>query len=212
MMTVLPTPAPPKRPILPPLQVRLEQVDDLDARLEHLELGRLLFERRRLAVDRPALLRLSTGRSGKSTGSPSTLSTRPSVCGPTGTVIGPPVSMRLHAALHAVGRLHRDGAHAVLAEVLLDLDDDVDRPGAARPSRLDAHGVVDRRQVAVRELDVDDRADDLDDLADVLCCSANLPLAARLHSVPGSLSYSACAPDTTSMISRVIAAWRTLFM
>jgi hypothetical protein len=24
--------------------------------------------------------------------------------------------------------------------------------------------------------------------------------------------YSACAPDTTSMISRVIAAWRTLFM
>ena len=29
---------------------------------------------------------------------------------------------RLHPALHAVGRLHRDRAHAVLAEVLLDFD------------------------------------------------------------------------------------------
>ena len=34
----------------------------------------------------------STGRSGKSTGSPSTFSTRPSVAGPTGTVIGASVS------------------------------------------------------------------------------------------------------------------------
>ena len=38
---------------------------------------------------------------------------------------------RLHAALHAVGRLHRDRAHAVLAEVLLDFGDDVDRVAAA---------------------------------------------------------------------------------
>ena len=35
-----------------------------------------------------------------------------------------------HAALHAVGRLHRDRADAVLAQVLLDLDDDVDRLAA----------------------------------------------------------------------------------
>ena len=40
------------------LQVGLEQVDDLDAGLEHLELGRLLLQRRRRAVNRPALLRL----------------------------------------------------------------------------------------------------------------------------------------------------------
>ena len=38
------------------LGVRLEQVDDLDAGLEHLDAGGLLVERRRLAVDRPALL------------------------------------------------------------------------------------------------------------------------------------------------------------
>src|SRR5439155_12444931 len=39
------------------LQVRLEQVDDLDAGLEHLHLSRLLLERRRVPVDRPALFR-----------------------------------------------------------------------------------------------------------------------------------------------------------
>ena len=47
--------------------------------------------------------------------------TRPSVAVPTGIEIGAPVSITLHAAAHAVGRLHRDRAHAVLAEVLLDL-------------------------------------------------------------------------------------------
>src|SRR5262249_12838422 len=37
-------------------QIRLEQVDDLDARFEHLQLGRLLFERRRRAVNRILLV------------------------------------------------------------------------------------------------------------------------------------------------------------
>ena len=62
-------------------------------------------------------------------------------------------------------------------------------------------GVVDVGQVPVGEFDVHDRSDDLDDAAGVL-----------LPAVPLMLLYSACAPETTSMISRVIAAWRTLFM
>ena len=40
---------------------RREQVDDLDARLEHLGLGRELVERGRVAVDRPALRRRRPG-------------------------------------------------------------------------------------------------------------------------------------------------------
>ena len=71
-----------------------------------------------------------------------------------------------HAALHAVGRLHRDGAHPVLAEVLLDLRDDVDLP----VRRRHAQRVVDLRKMAGVELDVDDRPDDLNDLADVFFC------------------------------------------
>jgi hypothetical protein len=55
--------------------------------------------------------------------------------------------------------------------------------------------------VSPLELDVDDGADDLDDLADVLLCA---------H-FSSRMLYSASAPLTTSMISRVIAACRTLF-
>ena len=129
------------------LQVRLEQVDDLDAGLEHLQVGRLLFERRRGAVNRPALLRLHrpirevdrlaehVQHAAERLGSDRHRDRLAEVD-------------RLHAALHAVGRLHRDGAHAVLAEVLLDLGDDVDAPRAASlASGLDAQRVVDRGQV-----------------------------------------------------------------
>ena len=68
-----------------------DQVDDLDAGLEDLGLGRLLVEGRGGPVDRQALGR---GRPGpcSSIGSPRTLKTRPRVAWPTGTVIGPPVS------------------------------------------------------------------------------------------------------------------------
>ncbi len=82
--------------------------------------------------------------------------------------------------------------------MLLDLDDDVDRGAAAGTVRLDVDGVVDRRQGAVCEFDVDDGADDLDDFADLLCC-----WSCCCHVFP---SYRAWAPETTSMISRVIAA------
>ena len=44
-MTVLPSPAPPNRPALPPRANGREQVDDLDAGLEQLGLGRELVER-----------------------------------------------------------------------------------------------------------------------------------------------------------------------
>src|SRR4029078_3281770 len=49
--------AAPEEAGLAALRVGLEQVDDLDARLEHDGLGRLLLELRRLAMDRQALLR-----------------------------------------------------------------------------------------------------------------------------------------------------------
>jgi hypothetical protein len=62
MSTVLPTPAPPKRPGLAPLHVGLEQVDDLDSGLEHLDLRGLILEARSLAVDRPTFLHLDVAQ------------------------------------------------------------------------------------------------------------------------------------------------------
>ena len=46
---------------------------------------------------------------------------RPSVASPTGTVIGAPVSITSSAPREPVGGVHRHRAHAVVAEVLLDL-------------------------------------------------------------------------------------------
>jgi hypothetical protein len=68
-----------------------------------------------------------------------------------------------HPAHHAVGRLHRDGADAALAEVLFDFADDVDGLGHVETFGDDAQGGVNRRQVAALELDVKDGADDLHD-------------------------------------------------
>src|SRR5215467_9859555 len=73
-----------------------------------------------------------------------------------------------HAALHAVGGFHRDRTHSVLAKVLLDLAHDIERRSATLAIGHHAKSVVDFRQVARLEFDVDDRADYLDDLADIL--------------------------------------------
>jgi hypothetical protein len=78
----------------------------------------------------------------------------------------------LHPALHAIGRFHRHGADAILAEMLLDLGDDVDR---LRPVAGDADGVVDRRQMAALEFDVHDWTDHLHDFTDFgLCCYSHV--------------------------------------
>ena len=47
---------------------------------------------------------------------------RPSVPSPTGTEIGPPVSVDLLAAHQAFGNVHRDAAHRVFAQMLGDFE------------------------------------------------------------------------------------------
>ncbi len=87
MMTVLPRPAPPNRPVLPPRTNGRQQVDDLDAGLEDLGLGRQVGER---AAARGGWAGARSALTGPrpSIGSPSRLKTRPSVSLPTGTVTG----------------------------------------------------------------------------------------------------------------------------
>ena len=134
--------------------------------LEHLQLGRLILERRRRTVNRPAL-----GRLNRAIREVHRLAEH---------VHDAPERRRTdwhrdrrarvdraHAALHPVRRLHRHRTHPVLAQVLFDLDDDVDRPGSLADN---ADGVVDRRKMAAFELDVDDRADHLNDSTDCLIC------------------------------------------
>ena len=112
------------------LQVRLEQVDDLDAGLEHLELGRLVLQRRRRTVDRPALLRLHRAIREVDRLAEHVQHAAERLRADRHRDRLAEID-RAHAALHAVGRLHRDRAHAVLAEMLLDFGDHVDLAGAA---------------------------------------------------------------------------------
>ena len=86
---------------------------------------------------------------------------RPSVASPTGTVIGPAGVHDLGAARQAVGRVHRDCAEPVVAEVLLHLADE--RAGLAA---VDRDRVVDVGQL-VRENGLDHDALDLLDAAHV---------------------------------------------
>ena len=120
--------------------------------------------------------------------------TRPSVAVPTGIEIGAPVSIACMPRRMPSVALHRDRADAVLAQVLLDLGDDVDRLPALGPG--DPDRVVDVRQMSALELDVDDRSDDLDDLADLLircCCCGHIYLfleAASFRLPAPSFPYS----------------------
>jgi hypothetical protein len=126
MMTVLPTPAPPNRPILPPWRygssrsITLMPVSNMRSSVG------LLLERRGIAMDRPPLLRLHRAirivhrlaehvqHAAERLGAHRHRDRRAGVDD-------------LHPAGHAVGGLHGHGAHAILTEVLLDLGDDVDR-------------------------------------------------------------------------------------
>jgi hypothetical protein len=167
MRTVLPTPAPPKRPVLPPFvygssrSMTLIPVSNISVFVDCSSndgAGRWI-DQRSVAGMSPSL----------STGLPMTFITRPSVARPTGTVIGRPRSSAgIPRTMPSVG-LHGDRAHAVLAEVLVDLGGDVDvrAPLGLRGAHVDR--VEDLRQLAGLELDVHRGSDDLDDLPEIGC-------------------------------------------
>ena len=107
------------------------------------------------------------------------------------------------AANQTFGRVHRDAAHVVLAEVLGDFEHEA----AAPVGRFER--VENRRKVAV-ELHVDDGADHLDDAAGgIRDIRHNDVLVQSLKVAAGDgLDQSASAPEMISMSSLVIIAWR----
>ena len=99
---------------------------------------------------------------------------RPRVAGPTGTEIGLPVSRHGLTADETVGGVHRDGAHGALTQMLGDFENQ--RLAVV----LSVQGVQNRGQIGF-ELDVDDRARDLGDLADSI---ARLGNSSHVGSLP----------------------------
>jgi hypothetical protein len=137
MTTVLPTPAPPKMPILPPLangqtrSMTLMPVSKEGRRLHRA----LLVDRMAEDVEDATEGHLADGDGDRAPGVAS-----------------------LHTAREAVRRRHRDGADPVVPEVLLNLADERGLALAA----VDLDGVVDGGQSPGREPDVHDRAGDAD--------------------------------------------------
>ena len=113
--------------------------------------------------------------------------TRPSVADPTGIVIGTPVSIAsMPRCMPSVGFIAtvrtRFSPRCCSTSTMTSI-------GLAVPAfGLDADGVVDLGQVAAFEFDVDHRADDLDDLADFLCCCD-----CHIYLVPCSYQLSAAS-------------------
>jgi hypothetical protein len=150
------------------LAVRGEQVDHLDARLEDLDLRRLVDELRGRPVDRQRLLRVD--RAGLVDGRADDVEDAAEHLLADGHHDRGARVLHLHAADEAVGGVHRDGAHARLAQVLRDLEHEVVRLAGDRRVR-EPEGVQDLRELARGKLDVDDGADYLRDFSEAHRCA-----------------------------------------
>ena len=163
-----------EEPDLPAAHVRGHEVDDLDPRLEDLDLRGQLVEGRRIAVDRPPLGSVRRGLHAVDRLAEHVPDAAEGDVADRNRDRRRGVDDR-RAAGDPVGRVHRDGANPVVAEVLLHLGDE----NAAVGPR-DAERRVDLGQL-LGEDGVDHDALDLDQAADVLTAAVALG-----HGSPGS--------------------------
>ena len=144
-----------------------EEVDDLDAGLEDLDLRALLHESRGLAVDGGALLRVDGPELVH--GLADHVEDAPEALLADGNGDGAARVADVHAAHEAVRGVHRDGANRALAEVLGDLEGQV--PVLVRDGRVGhLNRGEDLRERPRGELDVDDGTDDLRDASVLKVC------------------------------------------
>ena len=144
-----------------------DEVDDLDAGFEHFLGGGLFVEGGGLAmdgemdlgVDGPELVDGLSEHVHHATKRRATDGNGDAGAGVDG----------LHTADHAFGGDHGDAADAAFAEVLLDLDDDVERLRDVEAFADDAERLEDGRHLCFFELNVNGRAADGDNFSDVFC-------------------------------------------
>jgi peptide chain release factor 1 len=186
---------PAEHPDLAALHVGLEQVDHLDAGLEHLLPGLEILERGRVAVDRPTVRGVDVRGVGVERVPQDVVDVTEDPLahrhgdGSTG------VDHR-RAPDQPVGRPQRDRADDAVADVLGDLAGD--RRGLVAERDVHRQGRVDLGQGLGRELHVHDRADDPDNPA------VRHLLVGHRHSLAAPARAS--APPTISMISDVISS------
>ena len=146
---------------------RADQVDHLDAGLEQLNRRRELVElgsgsggsRAARRIDRPFLVDRAPEHVHDAPERALAHRHRDRLAG----------RLHLHAAAHAVGGAERDAAHDAVAELLLDLEGEPFLHQAALTALFQHERVVDVRHRFARKLDVDHRADGLNDGSLCLC-------------------------------------------
>ena len=210
-MTVLPTPAPPKSPILPPFTNGATRSTTLMPVSKTSVFGSRLTKSGRLRWIGQRSASAGIG-APLSTGSPSTFRMRPSAGAPTGTEIAAPVSTTSMPRV-TPSVLDMATARTWLRPMCCCTSTTTRMVWPLGRDRVDAQRVVELGQVIGLELDVEHRADDLDDLADRSrggsCCHGTNALGIWSDAV-ARLPYSAAAPPTISAISCVICAWRAV--
>ena len=148
---------PAEQPDLAAADERRQQVDDLDARLELLGLGREGIEGRRVAMDGPVLFRVDRAAAIDRVAeqvehaAECLLADR--------NAHGVPGIGHRHAADQPFGRAQGHAADPIAAEVLLDLAGQVDLH--ALDVAHDLQGIINVRQVSFPELGIEGRADHL---------------------------------------------------
>lgn len=184
------------------LDVRGEQVEDLDAGLQHLGAGLQGIELGGRAVNRPAFRDMDR-RGIDVQHIPRHVPDVSLGDLPHGNRDRGPRVTDLRAAAHAVGGFQGDGPD----QVVTDVEGGFHRHGSflTHDLGLDEQGIADLGDLISCELDVHDRTDDPGDAADACrggrMCSGSHVLP---HSLPAD-SASAAAPPTISEISWVIS-------
>src|SRR5271156_3907957 len=143
-------------------QVRLGEVHDLDAGLEHFERRGLVLKQRSRAVNGVALFVFHGAEIIDRIAEDVEHAAENAAADRDGYRLAE--IERFHAADQTFSGFHRDATHAAFAEVLSDFGDDVERLGIIETFAGDAHRIVNERKVSLFELDINNWADDFDDV------------------------------------------------
>lgn len=166
MITVFPTPAPPKRPVFPPFTNGGQEINDLDTGFEHVGLRLEVLEQRRFAVNRPSLhvirnrLTVVYRFADHVENSPQR--------GVTDWNRDRPIRVHhLHSPNHAICGAHRDCTNLVPADVLLNFGNQLDGIAAVYTLALHRERVVKLGQCSGLELHIEHRSNHLNHLPNV---------------------------------------------